>query len=67
MIETEQENKETTEDIEFDDDDEDSDEYDSDYVETNKRRDKNSIFDDEEKVMTLVRRIHLVKNQVTIK
>jgi hypothetical protein len=48
MIETEQENKETTEDIEFDDDDEDSDEYDSDYVETNKRRDKYSIFDDEE-------------------
>jgi len=48
MIETEQENKETTEDIEFDDDDEVSDEYDSDYVETNKRRDKCSIFDDEE-------------------
>jgi len=48
MIETEQENKETTEDIEFDDDDEDSYEYNSDYVETNKRRDKYSIFDDEE-------------------
>ena len=48
MIETEQENKETTEDIEFDDDDEDSDENDSDYVETNKCRNKFSIFDEEE-------------------
>ena len=48
MIETEQENKETTDDIEFNDDDEDSDENDSDYVETNKCRNKYSIFDDEE-------------------
>ncbi len=48
MIETEQEKKETTEDIEFDDDDEVSDEYGSDYVETNKRRNKYSIFDDED-------------------
>ncbi len=48
MIETEQENKEITEDIEFDDDNEDSDENDSDYVETNKCRNKYSIFDDEE-------------------
>ena len=48
MIQTEQENKEPSEDIETNDDDEDSDENDSDYVETNKRRNKYSIFDDEE-------------------
>ena len=48
MIETEQENKEATEDIESDGDDYDSDEDDSDYIETNKCREKYSIFEDEE-------------------
>jgi hypothetical protein len=48
MIQTEQENKETTEDIETNDSDEDSDEDDSDYVETNQHRKINYLFGDEE-------------------
>ncbi len=44
IFETEQENKEATEDVESDDDDEDSDEDDSDYVETNKHRERFSLF-----------------------
>ncbi len=48
IFQTEQENKETTEDVESDDDYEDSDEDDSDYVETNKRRERFSLFVDEE-------------------
>ena len=48
IFETEQENKETIEDVESDDDDEDSDEDDSDYVETNKGRERFSLFKDEE-------------------
>ena len=48
MIESEQENKEPTEDNESDDSGEDSDEDDSDYVDPNKRRDKYTIFEEEE-------------------
>jgi len=50
IIETGQENKEATEDVESDDDDEVSDEDDSDYVETNKRRERFSLFEDEEEI-----------------
>ena len=47
-IQTEQENKELSENIETNDDDEDSDENDSDYVETNEHRKIYDLFGDEE-------------------
>ena len=48
MIESEQENKEATQDNESDDSGDDSDEDDSDYVDPNERRGKFSIFEEEE-------------------
>ena len=50
MIQAEQENKEPSEDIEtnYDDEDEDSDENNSDYVETNEHRKMYDLFGDEE-------------------
>ena len=48
MIESEQENKEATQDNESNDSGDDSDEDDSDYVDPNERRGKFSIFEEEE-------------------
>jgi hypothetical protein len=48
MIESEQENKDATQDNESNDSGDDSDEDDSDYVEPNERRGKIRIFEEEE-------------------
>ena len=48
MIESEQENKEATQDYVFDDSDDDSDDGDSDYVDPNEHRGRYKIFEEEE-------------------
>ena len=48
MIESEQENKEATQDYVFDDSDDDSDDGDSDYVDPKEHRGRYKIFEEEE-------------------
>jgi hypothetical protein len=67
MIEPEQEKKDATEEIGIEEYVDDSNDDDESFIDTNKHT-KNLIFLVMKKtVMTLVRRIHLVKNQVTKK
>jgi hypothetical protein len=67
MIEPEQETIDATEDISIDDDDDNSDDDDESFSDTNKHRKDILFLRMKKKVMTLVRRIHSVKNQVTKK